>query len=414
MGVRVLYSFPHKIGASRICLTAWHQAAGLAEAGADVTVLTGAVQRPLPPGIDVRTTLARGRWRIPYGAIGPMRAFALHDRLVARELSKLGDGVDIVHVWPLAALETMKVARRLGIPTVLERPNAHTGFAMQAVAEEAERLGVAMPPDHEHAYNGPKLRKELEEYRLADRLLCPSEFVVKTFRDEGFPPDKLLRHIYGYDERLFYPSPEPRDRDRGLQALFVGVCAVRKGVHFALEAWLASSASATGRFRIAGEFLPEYESKLADMLAHPSVEVLGHRDDVPELMRASDVLMLPSIEEGFGLTCTEAAGSGCVPLVSDACTDLCVHDGNAMVHSVGDIRALTRHLDVLDGDRERLAELRAACLSGAPDLTWSAAGRVLLDAYVSVLAETKSQSHRHCELGPTLLSGSTPSHTSML
>ena len=37
------------------------------------------------------------------------------------------------------------------------------------------------------------------------------------------------------------------------------------------------------------------------MLAHPSVKVLGHRNDVPELMRKSDILVLPSIEEGFGL-----------------------------------------------------------------------------------------------------------------
>jgi len=390
MGARVLYSFPHKIGASRICLTAWYQAAGLAEAGAQVTVLTGAVHRPLPAEVRVRTTLARGRWRIPYRAIGPMRAFALHDRIVAHELPKLAAEIDIVHVWPLAARETLRAARRLGIPTVLERPNAHTGFAMRAVAQESARLGVVLPPDHEHAYNEPKLRKEEEEYRLADWLLCPSEFVVRTFLDEGFPPEQLLRHIYGYDEQTFSPGrrphPAPRDPNRGLQAVFVGVCAVRKGLHFALEAWLASSASATGTFRIAGEFLPEYESALAGMLAHPSVEVLGHRDDVPDLMRSSDVLMLPSIEEGFGLTCTEAMGSGCVPLVSDACTELCVDGENALIHEVGDVDALTRQLDLLDSDRERLAELRAGCLRDAPDVTWSAAGRRLLAAYEEALA----------------------------
>ena len=33
---RVLQSFPHKIGAARICTTAWYQAAGAAEAGADL------------------------------------------------------------------------------------------------------------------------------------------------------------------------------------------------------------------------------------------------------------------------------------------------------------------------------------------------------------------------------------------
>jgi len=88
------------------------------------------------------------------------------------------------------------------------------------------------------------LQKEQKEYRLADCLLCPSEFVVKTFLNQGFPRKRLARHIYGVDEKLFYPDSAPRDPKRGLTVLFVGVCAVRKGVHFALEAWLQSPARA--------------------------------------------------------------------------------------------------------------------------------------------------------------------------
>jgi glycosyltransferase involved in cell wall biosynthesis len=381
VAIRVLHSFPHKIGADRICGIAWWEVVSAADAGADLTVYAGAVHRPLPASVRTRTTLARGRWRIPYRVLGTGRALALHDKLVARALPRMSDSVDVVHTWPLAGRETLQVAKRLGITTVVERPNAHTRFAYEAVAQECERLGVFLPADHEHAYNASKLRKEEEEYGLGDYLLCPSEFVAKTFRDEGFEPDRLLRHTYGYDDQVYFPAAPERTGQTGLNALFVGVCAVRKGVHFALEAWLRSSASRTGTFRIAGEFLPAYEEKLADMLSHPSVEVLGHRRDVPELMRSSDILMLPSIEEGFGLVCVEAMGSGCVPLVSDACTELCVDEQDALVHAVGDVDALTAQLTLLDEDRDRLAELRSACLTAAPTLTWAAAGRRLLQAY---------------------------------
>ena len=75
---------------------------------------------------------------------------------------------------------------------MLERPNAHTRFAYEAVRAECERLGVALPADHEHAYNADTLRLEEEEYALADRLLCPSDFVLQTFLDEGFAPDQLV------------------------------------------------------------------------------------------------------------------------------------------------------------------------------------------------------------------------------
>lgn len=403
MGVRVLHSFPHKIGAERICLTAWWEAVSAAQAGVQTTVYAGAVQRPLPETIVTRTTLARGRLRVPYRVVGTLRALAIHDRLVARALPALADQVDVVHTWPLAGLETLKTAKRLGIATVVERPNAHTRFAYEAVARECERIGVVLPPDHEHAFNAAKLAQEEAEYALADYLLCPSEFVVQTFLDQGFERSRLVRHIYGYDERLYFP--EARAGERPLNALFVGVCAVRKGVHLALEAWLRSSASAAGTFRIAGEFVDSYERRLADMLAHPSVQVLGHRTDVPRLMREADVLMLPSIEEGFGLVCTEAVGSGCVPLVSDACTDLCVDGRNALVHHVGDVDALRAHLDLVDGDRGRLAALRAGCLASAPSLTWAAAGRWLAAAYAEVAS---SDSHPVGSSGPTAVGGGAP------
>ena len=379
MAVRVLHSFPIRLGAGRICTTAWYEVIGAARAGIEVTVVAGSVSRPLPPEVTVKTTLSRGGVRIPLRLLGG-RAFALHDRLVARSLPRLAGDVDVIHLWPLAALETMTIAKHLGIPTVLERPNAHTRFAMEEVRAECERLGVALPPGHEHAYDAAKLAREEAEYRLADHLLCPSEFVVDTFRERGFPPSKLVRHVYGYDDRVFHAAAE-HSANAGLRALFVGVCAVRKGLHFALQAWLASPASARGRFRIAGEFLPGYREKLAPLLAHPSVEVLGHRGDVAELMRASDVLMLPSIEEGFGLTCVEAMASGCVPLVSNRCTDACVDGVSALVHGAGDVQSLSKQLTVLDRDRAELKRLRRGALEAAEHLTWWDAGSRLAEVY---------------------------------
>lgn len=398
--LRVLYSFPHKLGAARICYTAWQQVNGLAAAGAELFVQTGALHRPVPPQVRVSATLARGKLRLPYRLLGRNRALALHDRIVARRLRELANETDIVHAWPLGALETLKTAKELGIPSVLERPNAHTRFAYQVVQRECERLGVPLPARHEHAYQHDVLDREEQEYRLATRLLCASEFSRQTFLDQGFPPHSIARHIYGYDESTYFSAPRPSDSGRGLVMLFVGVCAVRKGLHFALDAWLKSPAHRNGQFLIAGEFLPAYRQRLAPQLAHPSVHVLGHRNDIPQLMRSSDILVLPTIEEGFGLVCTEAMGSGCVPLVSEACTELCRHLDNALVHRIADVPALTQHITLLHQNRPLLHQLRENGLRFAPSITWKAAGVRLLEIYREVVAESRRAAlHLHASAG---------------
>jgi glycosyltransferase involved in cell wall biosynthesis len=394
--IRVLYSFAHKLGSDRICNTAWQQVNGLAAAGADVTVFPGVLHKLFSEqlGIRVRPTLAKGNYRIPYKLLGRMRALKLHDYIVSKRLEKMAGEVDVVHAWPMGALETLKTARRLGIPTVLERPNAHTRFAYEVVRLECEKLGISMPPDHEHAFNAAYLAREEEEYRAADYLACPSDFVMKTFLDEGYTQEHLIRHQYGFDDEQFTFDKDKVRKKRPFTMLFVGGVAPRKGLHYALEAWLNSSASQDGTFVIAGGFLPNYKEKLAPMLSHPSIKALGHRKDIAQLMQQSDILVLPTIEEGSALVTSEARGCGCVLVVSDAAGAICRHMLNALVHRVGDVKTLTEHITMLHDNPDFLEKLRAESIRTASELTWTTAGERLLETYRSILSEHKIKQTR--------------------
>ena len=229
--VRVLYSFPHKLGASRICYTAWQQVNGLAMAGAEVLVFPGSLSRPVHPGVRVLPTLAKGKFRIPYKLLGK-RALDLHDWIVARRLEKLTGQVDIVHTWPQGAQRTLRSAGRLGTPAVLERPGAHTRFVSESVQQECKRLGIELPRNHEYAYTAGILEKEQDEFRLAYRLLCPSDFVVRTHCANGVPREKLVRHSYGFDEKIYYPATShPRSRQRTESLIRWSLCC-RQGSAF--------------------------------------------------------------------------------------------------------------------------------------------------------------------------------------
>ena len=56
--IRVLYSFPHKLGASRICYIAWQQMQGLAAGGAEILACPGVLHKAVDPSVKVKPTLA--------------------------------------------------------------------------------------------------------------------------------------------------------------------------------------------------------------------------------------------------------------------------------------------------------------------------------------------------------------------
>ena len=332
--IRVLYSFPHRIGAGRICYTAWQQVAGLHAAGAAPVVHPASVHRPLPDGIEVRPTLARGRVRVPYRARRPAAGAdppRPHRRPPAAG-ARAGAWTSSIRGRSARSRRSRRPAGSGSRPCSSGRTPTR-GSRTRSSGTSASGWASSCRP----TTSTPSTRRysSARSASTSSPITCsvPLSSSCRRSSTGATRVSELSRHIYGYDEDVFFPRADGRDDAGGLTMLYVGVAAVRKGLHFALDAWLRSPASRTGTFLIAGEMLPSYGARLGAALEHPSVRVLGHRDDIAELMRASDLLVLPSIEEGFGLVCTEAIGSGCVPLVSDACTDLCRH--SRMPSSIG-------------------------------------------------------------------------------
>jgi glycosyltransferase involved in cell wall biosynthesis len=384
--LRVAFSFPDTLGAPGIGTTAWNQVQGLIGLGHEVRVYATALGREVPGAKEVVTTLTLAGRRVPHRAVGRRRAYHRHDRQVANALRKLAGRVDVVHCWPRATLETAAAAQETGVASVREAPNTHTAYAYERVAGETARLGLAQPGGHSHTADVQALALEEREYAAVDLVAVPSEFSRRTFLERGYAPARLGLHQYGFDPSLF-PAPEGRrnGRPRGLRALFVGRCEPRKGLHYALQAWLASGAAERGTFTICGDFYPGYRELLAEGLGHPSVAVKGFVPNVADLMRESDVLVLPSVEEGSALVTYEAQASGCVPVVSEAAGARCTHLEDGLVHDAGDVTTLTEHLRTLDRDPELLARLRARTLVRRDELTWAQGARDLERLYRGLL-----------------------------
>ena len=383
---RVLYSFPYRIGHSGICSTAWHQVDGASRGGSQMILLSSSDGSSLTSAVVKHTTLSIGCIRLPLRYLGRLKACGFHDWVTSCWLKKHRNQVDLIHGWPLSSVRTIQVAKRFGIPFLLERPNVHTAQAFETSTIENKIIGIELPPGHDHEFNKISLKRELKEYDEADYILCPSEFVVKSFRDRGFENARLIRHHYGFDESKFIPGQQDAGQQRGLVMLYVGSCEPRKGLHYALRAWFESGAHHRGKFVICGAFIPNYAAKLKTMLDHPSVEVLGLRKDIPDLMRTSDLLVLSSVEEGSALVTYEARASGCVLMVSEAAGAVCTHMLDAMVHGIRDWSALAGQIRLLDEDRTLLRWLRTRSLATVGEVSWSAAGKRLSGIYDNVAA----------------------------
>lgn len=381
--MRILYSFPHPVGRPGIGSTAFHQIQGAIAEGVEVVLYCTSLERELEGEVTVVPTLAVGGFRLPHRALGVDRAYRYHDRRVARALRRSPKSVDIVHCWPSACIHTFGAARAQHIPCVREVPNTHTRHALEAVAREASMLALDPVRGHSHTFRPEVICREEREYELADVLLVPSDFALQTFLDRGVPAEKLVLHRYGFDSSRFYPAANRNGRlpSDGLRALFVGSCEPRKGLHHALNAWFDSGACERGRFFICGDFVPGYREALAPQLEHPSVEVSPFAPDPGPLMRASDIFLFPSIEEGSAIVTYEAQACGCVLVVSNATGARVEHMRQGLVHAAGDVSMLTEHLRLLDRDRDLLSSLRTATLRVRHELSWDFSARELAAAY---------------------------------
>lgn len=92
------------------------------------------------------------------------------------------------------------------------------------------------------------------------------------------------------------------------------------------------------------------------------VQFLGIRRDVPDLLAAFDVYVLPTLQEGFPNSVLEAMAAGCPVIVSDFPGNLeVVTDGvNGLVVPMRDSVALTRRIEALIADPELRARLGIA------------------------------------------------------
>jgi glycosyltransferase involved in cell wall biosynthesis len=281
---------------------------------------------------------------------------------------------DLFHSWSGDCLQSLRVARRLGIPSIVEIPTWHRDRG-KLMADRAP--SAAPPPDRSWKENLLQTRERfLEEYDLASLLFVLSEKAAETFRVQGFPEEKLFYLPRGVDVDRFKPGTRPPI----FRAVFSGALIERKGIHHLLEAWHRLDLPDAELWLVGAvhaEARPHLEKYWRD-----NIRVVGFVRDVETYLSQGTVHIFPSQCEGSAKVVYEAAACGLPQITTREAGDV-VNDGAEGIiiqpGNVGQLAAaileLYRHPDIV----ARMSE--AARKRVVENFTWDHFRARLLTAY---------------------------------
>ena len=253
------------------------------------------------------------------------------------------DGCDFVHAMPGQCLHTFRAARRLGIKTVLNHATGPVREWVRIMEPEYARVGLKLTDvcPYDDAY----FAREEEEYALTDWHCAASSVVRDQLISLGIGSKRIWQVPYGADSRIFHHSDPPSSQP--FRIVFAGQVGVRKGLRNLLDA-LALAKRPDWSMEFYGAVLGEARHDLDAYHGATPLKFHGpvSQETLAEAFRTGSVLVLPSLEEGFGLVVPQALNCGMPAIVSDRVggKDQVRHRDNGSIFPAEDVTALAAEL----------------------------------------------------------------------
>ncbi len=320
----------------------------------------------------------------------PHRLFAwrgtIHDRAMARFLNGVRTRPWAVIGMPFASRHTFAWARAHGVTTFFNHVNCNLHTENDAFETEAR----TSPRDESPAILSERWPAELvrhadQEVGLAHYVLVPSSFVRDDLVARGSDPRKLIVLPYGVDTRLFHPAHREAST-RPLRLLYVGQVGYRKGLRYVFEAVRLANPRPE-RLTLVGPVVND--SPILDQ-APPATSQVGliSHSELNAYYATSDVFVLPSLADAFGLVVLEAMAAG-LPVIVTRETGAAeiVRDGvEGFVVPSRDARAIADRLNILSQDGQLRQRMGQAARQRAETYSWTRFETQFLEAIARVQA----------------------------
>jgi glycosyltransferase involved in cell wall biosynthesis len=265
------------------------------------------------------------------------------------------ESCDFVHAMPGQCLHTFRAARKLGIKTVLNHATGPVREWVRIMEPEYARIGLRLTDVC--PYDNDYFTREDEEYALTDWHCVASTGVRDPLIALGIDARRIWLVPYGADSRVFHENTSASPD--AFRIVFAGQVGVRKGLRTLLEA-LTLAKRADWKMDFYGAVLGEARHDLDQYRGATPLNFHGpvSQETLAAGFRNGSVLVLPSLEEGFGLVVPQALNCGLPAIVSDRVggKDFVRHRDNGSIFPVGDAAALAAELTWWAEHPRRVAE----------------------------------------------------------
>jgi glycosyltransferase involved in cell wall biosynthesis len=281
---------------------------------------------------------------------------------------------DLFHSWSGDCLQSLRVAKKLRIPSIVEIPTWHR--------DRGKVAGDRAPaPANEPARNWKEnllhtRERFIEEYDLADLLFVLSQKAADTFRVQGFSEEKLYYLPRGVDVERFKPGVRPPI----FRAVFSGALIERKGIHHLLEAWHRLDLK-DAELWLVGSVHDEAKPHLKKYW-RDNIKVVGFKRDVENYLSQGTVHVFPSQCEGSAKVVYEAAACGLPQITTREAGDVVNNGVEGIIIQPGNVGELAAAILELYRHPEKVEQMsEAARRRVVGNFTWDHFRTRLLIAY---------------------------------
>ncbi len=289
-----------------------------------------------------------------------------------------------VYAYEDGALLSFREAHKQGIRCLYDLPIGYWRAARLLMQEE-----IYKRPEWATSMSGfidsqEKTQQKDDELLLADHIFVASTFTAKTLKEFPGKLSPVSIIPYGFpavtEEKIYdYAGQRP------LKLLFVGGLSQRKGIADVIDAaaHLGNKVELTIIGKAPETEIPALRNALNTYKWYPSMP----HQDVLKKMREADILLFPSLFEGFGLVITEAMSQGTPVITTDrtAGPDLIRNQENGWLIEAGSSEALINCIAGLLSDPSRIKSAGQQARETAKMRPWSVYGRELSLKILSLL-----------------------------